>query len=385
MNNKIEPSTPSAPIASIVVPVYNGSKYLRECLDSLARQSEQNIEIIIVDDGSSDESYAIASSYSQDPRFIIIRNDRNQGTFRSRLRGMLASRGRYIGSVDADDWVESNFVEILVSLAEREGSDLVQCRISAVFEQKKRRLPWADAGIRTFSGASLAGPAIRADFWHIACNKIFRRHLLEKAAPLYEGIDRNIVVADDKLLMMPIYFYARSMASSKRRLYMYRQRPESATNNRCLAHDIRHVEDTAYVDDQIERLLLLAGATSDLITNFEKSRKAEVRLAIFNATSYPPHSHGREVILQKIIELYGTRAIDPGTHRSVLRHESSTDSGMHSARFQMSEIYAHFIATEFAVHRLIQQHFPVLFAIYDMPRKIAASLFHISRSALRGK
>lgn len=385
MNSSLEAPAQPAPSASIVVPVYNGAKYLRQCLDSLASQSEPNIEVIVVDDGSIDDSFSIATSYRQNGRFVALQNSRNLGTFHARLRGMLAARGDFIGSVDSDDWVEEDFVKALVSLARKEGSDIAQCRLSAVLQGARMRLPWADVGMQSFSGSSLAGPALRSEFWHIACNKLFSRHLLEQATPFYEGIDRNIVVADDKLLMLPIYFHARSMASSKRRLYMYRQRADSATNNRRLAHDLRHVEDTAYVDEQIHRLLTHSDSNPDLLSDFETNRRAEVRLAIFNAMTYPVKSKDREALLQKVVDVYGSRAIDHGTQRSASRREPANAIGMHSMRFQLSEIYFNLTNTELAIRRFVREFYPAIFPLYDMPRRAAVCLFRLGRSAFAGK
>ena len=96
---------------SIIVPVYNIEKYLPRCLDSLIGQSFLDIEIIIVDDGSTDGCYYICEEYGRkDPRIVVIHKT-NGGLVSARKVGMKAARGEYIAYVDGDDWIEPQMYE----------------------------------------------------------------------------------------------------------------------------------------------------------------------------------------------------------------------------------------------------------------------------------
>jgi glycosyltransferase EpsH len=112
---------------SIIIPVYNAEKFLNECLSSLENQSLSSIEVIIVNDGSSDSSLTICSKFvNRDSRFILINQD-NGGSAAARRTGMLAANGEYIGFMDADDWAESNMFETLYNTAKENDCDIVFC------------------------------------------------------------------------------------------------------------------------------------------------------------------------------------------------------------------------------------------------------------------
>ena len=99
------------PLVSIIIPVYNTAKYLPNCLDSIINQSYCNLEIIIIDDGSTDDSYKIAKKYaSKDPRIKLV-HQKNSGQSSARNKGLSLSKGNFIAFVDSDDKVNKKFIE----------------------------------------------------------------------------------------------------------------------------------------------------------------------------------------------------------------------------------------------------------------------------------
>lgn len=112
---------------SVIIPIYNAEQYLEECLSSLAKQTQKEIEIIMVNDGSTDNSREICLQYQQmDSRFILL-DQENGGSAAARKAGMLRARGEYIGFMDADDWAEPEMYEILYETGSRNDSDIVFC------------------------------------------------------------------------------------------------------------------------------------------------------------------------------------------------------------------------------------------------------------------
>lgn len=96
---------------SVIVPVFNAEKYLKMCLNSLVSQTLKNIEIICIDDGSTDNSLAILDKFkSKDDRIKIIKQ-KNYGVSMARNNGISEAQGEYIGFVDADDWVDKDFLK----------------------------------------------------------------------------------------------------------------------------------------------------------------------------------------------------------------------------------------------------------------------------------
>ena len=101
-------------LITIIVPIYNVQEYLRKCIESIINQSYKNIEIILVDDGSTDESPKICDYYAEiDHRVVVIHKD-NGGLVSARKAGTAKAIGDYILNVDGDDWIEEDRVEILV-------------------------------------------------------------------------------------------------------------------------------------------------------------------------------------------------------------------------------------------------------------------------------
>ena len=111
---------------SIIVPVYNVEKYLRQCLDSLINQTLQEIEIICVDDGSTDNSSNILSDYAQKDSRIIVHRQENQGLANARNAGLKLANGEYIGFLDSDDFVDIDFFEKLYQAASSDNADIAR-------------------------------------------------------------------------------------------------------------------------------------------------------------------------------------------------------------------------------------------------------------------
>lgn len=112
---------------SVIVPVYNTEKYLVKCLESVVNQTLKNIEIIIIDDGSTDNSSQIAQEYAKKDSRIIYYKKENEGLAAARQDGMERAKGEYIGFVDSDDWLELHMYERMYERAKQYDADVVFC------------------------------------------------------------------------------------------------------------------------------------------------------------------------------------------------------------------------------------------------------------------
>ena len=166
------------PIVSVIVPVYNTEKYLEQCLNSLQNQTLRNIEIIVIDDGSTDCSGSICDLYSvNDSRFKVIHKD-NEGLSAARNDGLDMAEGEYIMFVDSDDWVEQDFCELPYSVAVKFSTELVIFqRIWYEGEKRKKQKDFPKDGIASKKD-------ILTDWWTltgvIVWNKLFHRKLFEE-------------------------------------------------------------------------------------------------------------------------------------------------------------------------------------------------------------
>ena len=136
----------SVPEITVVVPVYNVQAYLPKCIDSLLAQTFGEIEIILVDDGSTDASGAVCDSYAERDSRIRVVHQRNAGVSGARNAGIRLARGRYLGFVDSDDWVDRDFCRTLYRGATDYGADISICSYYEVGEQGMRCGASGDGG-----------------------------------------------------------------------------------------------------------------------------------------------------------------------------------------------------------------------------------------------
>ena len=199
---------------SIIVPVYNVEKYLEECVDSLLNQTLQDLEIFLVDDGSTDRSGAIADRYASEyPDKVHTLHLNNGGQGRARNAALPMASGDYVGFVDSDDWIERDMYEKLLDRAEKTGADVVVCDFLEHY---------ADGREQTLPACFQDHPLSAAGS---SCNKIFRRSLIGDLR-FPEG-----------LWYEDFYFSAVMLLRSKRTefipkpLYVYRRGQESTMHN----------------------------------------------------------------------------------------------------------------------------------------------------------
>ena len=128
---------------SIVVPVYNTSKFLDKCIKSILNQTYKNLEIIIVNDGSTDDSLNKIKEYEKIDERIIIIDKKNGGLSSARNIGIKNSSGEYILNVDSDDWIEKDTCELLLKVALKTNADIVIGNIILEFKNKKSK-KWID-------------------------------------------------------------------------------------------------------------------------------------------------------------------------------------------------------------------------------------------------
>lgn len=114
-------------MVSIIVPVYNVKKYLPKCVDSLVNQSFKDIEIILVDDGSTDGSGDVCDQYTVIDKRVKVIHQENSGQGSARNRGLDIAKGEWIGFVDADDWLDEDYYEKMVTSAKENDADMACC------------------------------------------------------------------------------------------------------------------------------------------------------------------------------------------------------------------------------------------------------------------
>lgn len=207
---------------SVIVPVYNVEKYIDKCLDSLVKQSLKEIEVIVVNDGSPDDSQKIIDKYVKkypDKIKSYIKENGGQGSARN--YGLTKANGEYIGYVDSDDFVNKNMYEKMYSIAISENADIVITRDSKVTEDGKK--------YDNYFFDKISDKKINAFFGNMGvCNKIYKKELLLK----------NNLEFKEKVWYEDVAFTIKAIISAKKieyctdeSLYYYLSREGSTMNN----------------------------------------------------------------------------------------------------------------------------------------------------------
>jgi CDP-glycerol glycerophosphotransferase len=221
---------PRVPLVSVIVPVYNTEAYLRACLDSVAAQTVEDLEVIVVDDGSTDGSAAIASEFAaRDPRFRLVTQP-NGGLGNARNNGADVATGEFLAFVDSDDVLPRNAYELLLEPLRRTGSDFATGnvhRLTSIGTSQTRFLAKVFIQDRPKTHITRFRPLL-AD--RIVPNKLWRRSFWEANKFRFpEGM-----VHEDIPVVLPAQFAARSVDVVAAPVYLYRIREGMDTSDQSI-------------------------------------------------------------------------------------------------------------------------------------------------------
>lgn len=232
------------PKVSVIVPVYNVEHYLAKCLDSLVNQSLQNIEIIVVNDGSSDGSENIIHEYSEKyPDKIKAFIKENGGLSDARNFGIEKAAGDYLGFVDSDDYVSGTMFAEMLDLAEKNNAEMVICNIQKVDEdgnviQKLTQIPNMPEKIVLENHFS-----VFSDLSYFACNKLFKKELFA-----HKRFKKGIHFEDIQLIPQ-LLLECKTITQTQNFHYQYLERADSIskTHNERGLDILKAVEDVEKV------------------------------------------------------------------------------------------------------------------------------------------
>lgn len=217
----------SQELVSIIVPVYNTESYLEKCLNSILNQTYKNIEVIIIDDGSTDNSYKILQEFqNKDKRIILLQQD-NSGQGVARNKGIEVSKGKYIFFVDSDDKVTENMVEEMVLEIEKTNSDFSSFLIA--FEDSKSQKIYK----KKFNSTILKNEEIYQntleikDIFSVPWNKIYKRKFLVDNEIYFPKIKKN----EDMLFVHKLAFFSNKCSFSNKIFYYAWMREGSTSRN----------------------------------------------------------------------------------------------------------------------------------------------------------
>lgn len=238
------------PKISVIIPVYNAENYLRKCLQSVCEQSLKDLEIICINDGSTDNSQEILERFAADDSRIRIIKQSNAGLSATRNKGILLAKGEYLGFVDADDWINPDFYNTLYTAADNKNADVALGGIICVKDDSRKPLIWhkkSQSAVKSAEKFKLC----KLPAYNYVVNKIYRRDFILRNKFLFtEG-----VYYEDMLWSSLVIFAANAVVSVPDATYYYQNTPNSITNT--TKNDLKKRLDLKKATENINEFIVL--------------------------------------------------------------------------------------------------------------------------------
>ena len=246
-------SAAEQPLVSVIVPIYNAKKHIARCVESIRRQTYRNLEILLLNDGSSDVSGPICAMYAKVDSRITLIDKANSGVSATRNLGMRAAKGKYLQFVDADDTLQPYATEMLVQKAEENAADMVIAHYNRVEPPKERQAQRAprmpeevDPGFDPFTrvqtfGFLMEGYMGKAQFayglmqepasfyYGVMWNKLYRADIVREHSDI--ACSEELDYSEDFYFNLSFIRYAERFYALSTPIYNYVQNPESLVQN----------------------------------------------------------------------------------------------------------------------------------------------------------
>lgn len=212
------------PLISVIVPVYNSEKFLKKCVDSILGQSYGNLEVVLINDGSTDGSAGICDAYARQDNRVRVFHQENCGVSATRNRGITLAVGEYIGFVDADDWIDTDMYQSLYALLKQYDAD-VSIHSFYVEENEKDRSRRRDCDEVLVMDAkeAIREMLLAKRFAGHLCNKLFKQSLLQGLL-----LKKEIAIYEDMLFLWDVFHGANRVVFQDKKVYHYVIHSESA-------------------------------------------------------------------------------------------------------------------------------------------------------------
>ena len=222
---------------SVIIPLYNTEKYIKRCLDSILKQTYSALEIIVVDDNSTDKGPDFAAELAKsDSRIKILHHEKNMGLFHARITGVENATGDYIAFVDSDDYISADFFRVLVEKAEANSCDIV---IGKVTHEDERGYRYVHNLYDSIEFGTMEDDEILSAFWeqcgcnfiwHTVWNKLYSKKLWDKALPILKRQDKHLIMTEDLVFSSVLMNYAERLSATEYGCYYYFQHSGASTS-----------------------------------------------------------------------------------------------------------------------------------------------------------
>lgn len=217
-------------LISVIVPIYNVDKFLDKCILSIVNQSYKDLQIILVDDGSTDSCPEICDKWKKTDSRITVIHKKNGGLSDARNAGLECIEGDYISFVDSDDWLATNYYEELINGLEKENAQISASAITWVYDNHKKRSSNMEGNIVYFAEEAISSLISGKGFYAVAWNKLYESTLFDKVRfPVGK-------LHEDEFVVYQVMGKAKKLVMCNNTEYFYRQRSGSIMQEWSIKH-----------------------------------------------------------------------------------------------------------------------------------------------------
>ena len=265
---------------SVIVPIYNSEKYLKNCLNCLLGQTYRNVEVILVNDGSKGNCEEIYKEYSKkDNRVKYVKHDTNKGLFQARVSGVKIATGDYIAFLDSDDHITVDFFRALIYKAEETKSDIVFANmIMELNYENNRQIQYNlfDIEFEELNGDKTLDEYFNQEglnfSWHTTPNKIYSKRIWDLALEDYKEMDKHLVMTEDFSFSSVLFYYANKVSKVDTEAMFYCKHDGASTSIDDITYKKieKNLTDLATSFNFVEKFLKKKNIYQKYKTKFEK-------------------------------------------------------------------------------------------------------------------
>ncbi len=290
------------PLVSIIIPVYNTEKYLKRCLDSVVNQTYKNIEIIIINDASRDNSKNILEEYAKTYKNIkVMNNPSNLGVGASRNKGLEQANGDYICFLDSDDSLKETAINIFVTLALKYNAQLVEAKSKTIFKQnikKEKDTPVTITQIDIEKNKEYLLTE-KGAVW----NKLYARSIVEE-----EKFPKNLIFEDAAFLYPILTKVKRSILTNEVLHFYYRHKGSITLSNKMIPNE--KIVDIYPICELIKERCQILGTYTSYERILEEIIKTNYLYVLLEADTWIPLGFKKQMLLLNLLKQYTEQKYD---------------------------------------------------------------------------
>ena len=230
-------------LISVIIPVYNVGPYLHKCINSVLNQTFQNFELILVDDGSTDNSGIICDEYALMDKRIKVIHQKNAGQSAARNNGFEISRGEYICFLDSDDWFSNNALEIFINTIKNYDVEIVMIKLLETYSENIEYK--AKDNLKLLTSNECINSLLNDQYYlNNPCNKIYKRELIQKLKFPVGMIYEDFYIIIDRFLQI------KRLAYTEKACLFYRIRNSSTTHCNFSKKSLQYIDSLEHVNNR---------------------------------------------------------------------------------------------------------------------------------------